>query len=850
MKTTIRHIMLETLFLLTISLGIHAVPANPRPFSVTQKDGTKLELRFVGDENYHYYATLDGIPLVKEDGNYYYAQLAGNGSLISTRVLAHEKQQRKADERKIVNDISPAVTEQIHGVWKERLQTRNQQRAAKTVARKAQQRAFGHPTSYKGKKRGIVILVNYADLSMKSTSTVEAWHDQFNKPGYNKNNHIGSVRDYFLDQSYQQLAIDFDVVGPYTLSQGWRYYGKNRNDGSDAHPCQLVSEACKLANADVNFKDYDWNGNGEVDQVFVIYAGYSAAAGYDEDAIWPHEWHLDYGTYYGDGNGALKLDGVKIDNYAVSSELNGTSGSTMDYIGTAVHEFSHCLGLPDFYDVDGKGTQCMDYWDVLDAGCYSGPNWKGEVPTGYTAYERNFAGWLKYEELTTPRRITGLENLGDTARALIRYNQGNKNEYIILENRQAKRWFKYPVGAHGLFVYHVDYDRGAWESDRPNDDPAHPRMTYIPADKSYDRAYTDYMAADFFPGTKAVKSLTNTSHTNCFGKMFNKNSDGTYNMNMELTSISETSGKISFNYNGGDTALKNQLKDLIAKVQALMDTPHQDITDGATAKLDAALLDAEDITASTHSAAEYLTARETLEKEALQFLFAANPADSLHPFDISFTLTNPDITTNEGWKEEVDNNAFTVANNCGAYKDIKFNLAQTTPKLPKGQYTLTVQAFQRPGSIEESSTNSVNVNFYARTKSKKIMNILEDSSDKKKGSTDTRVSEGIYVPSDQKTASSYFKAGMYTNTLDFETTNANGTAVKIGIRSSAAKTNYWTCFANFHLYFHGDIDPTAVHSLPMEEAPTRKGTYDLMGRPIASPRSHGLYIENGRKRVY
>lgn len=833
------------------SSSLYAVPANPRPFTVTQKDGTTLELKLIGDENFHYFCTTDGVPLIRLGDTYFYATLSTEGEMASTGMLAHNKPKRKANEENVISANAPLLQDYIRKTWSEKLQVRNVQRASKV-----KRRAFGQPTSYKGKKRGIVILVNFADLPMKPTSTVQAWHDQFNKPGYNKNNHIGSVRDYFLDQSYQQLSIDFDVVGPYTVSQGWRYYGKNRDSGntSDQHPCQLVSEACKLANADVNFKDYDWNGNGEVDQVFVIYAGYGAAAGYDPDAIWPHEWHLDYGAYYGDGNGALRLDGVKIDTYAVSCELNGTSGTAMDPIGTAVHEFSHCLGLPDFYDVDGKGTQCMDYWDVLDAGCYSGPNWKGEVPTGYTAYERHFAGWLQYEELKDPRRVTGLENLGDTARAFIRYNQANKNEYFILENRQAKRWFKYPVGAHGLFVYHVDYDRNAWESDRPNSDPTHPRMTYIPADKSYDKSYTDRMTSDFFPGTKLVKSLTNSSHTTVFGKMFNKNSDGTYNMNLELTNISESSGKISFNYNGGDAAVKNQLKSLIASVQAMMDTPHQDMTEDATTLLDMALLEAEEVAGTTHSADEYRAATEALKSEAVKFLFAANPDDMLQPFDISFMLVNPDVTSYEGWKDEIDNNAYTLANNCGAYKDIKFNLSQTTTaRLPQGQYTATVQAFQRPGAIDKAATSTINANFYAKTKSVKVKNILDDPSEQKKGTTDVMIGEGLYVPSDQKTASTYFKSGLYTNTIDFENTVSTGSSVKIGIRA-AAKADYWTCFANFRLYFRGNVidttAPTAITSIPEDGSLQKQGIYDITGRPVTTTRSHGLYIRNGKKYAY
>lgn len=843
--------------LLCIATTGLAVPTNPRPFTVTQPDGTTLQLRFIGDENYSYYATLDGMAVVQEGNAYYYASIGERGQLVSTGRLAHEATKRVLAEKNYITEHRDNLQRHISTTWKELIDLRNAQREEKMQARKVRQKVVGRPSTHIGKKRGIVILVNYADLTMKPSSTVQAWDDQFNQHGYSKNNHYGSVRDYFLDQSYQQLEIDFDVVGPYTVSQGWRYYGANREGtNSDVHPCQLVSEACKLADADINFKDYDWDGDGEVDQVFVVFAGYSAASGYSPEAIWPHEWHLDYGAYYKDGQGALRLDGVKIDNYALSSELLGTSGSTMDCIGTAVHEFSHCLGLPDFYDVDGNGTQCMDYWDVLDAGCYSGPGWKGEVPTGYTAYERHFAGWLQYDELTDPCKVEKLPNLGDEPRAYIHYNKGNKNEYFILENRQATGWFKYPVQAHGLFVYHVDYDKGQWENDRPNSDPQHPRMTFVPADKSFARQNTGQMVSDFFPGTNKVTSLTNTSHTNCYGVMFNKNSDGTFNTNMELTNIRELAGKISFTYNGGETAVKNKLKKLIEDVKALTEVPHVDMEDGATDVMLEALASAQatvDSSTTSTTSAEFQKAIETLKKSAVSYLFATNPTDTLQPYDITFTLVNPEVASNEGWKEELGNNGFVYANNCGAYTNIKYNLSQSTAKMPKGRFRATVQAFQQTGNATETLTNAVNASFYARTKTMRVKNIADDALTSKKSTSDQQLGNGLYAPKNQAGANVFFRNGMYLNSLEFENTSTTGTTIKLGMRCTQAKEGYWTCFTNFKLYFLGDPEAVidggagtdAIHTVSSEGKSS--DTYDLMGRKVNDSKMRsGIYIKAGK----
>lgn len=847
-----RALVLSLMLSFAALLPLAAVPTNQRPFRVTQKDGTTLQLRFMGDENFHYYCTMDGAPLVRVDDAYYHAESDGQGGLRATRLLAHEATQRDADELQYVSQYREPLMHQIRQTWSARLQQRNEQLAAKMDARRVRRNAFGHPTHLEGQKKGLVILVNYADRNMLATSSQAAWHSQFNDKGYSKNNHYGSVRDYFRDQSYGMLDIDFDVVGPYTVSQGWRYYGKQSN-GSDVHPCQLVSEACRLADDDVDFRDYDWDGDGEVEQVFVIYAGYSAAAGYDEDAIWPHEWHLNYGAYYGDGTGALKLDGVWVDNYAVSSELNGTSGTRIDNIGVAVHEFSHCLGLPDFYDVDGKGTQCMDYWDVLDQGCYSGPNWGGEVPTGYSAYERHFAGWLNYEELTDPCRVTGMANLGDEPKAYIHYNKGHRNEYFILENRQAKGWFKYPVSAHGLLVYHVDYDAALWEGDRPNSDPQHPRMTFVPADNSFDRSYTDYMVADFFPGTKNVRSLTNTSHEKVYGRMFNKNSDGTYHTNMELTSITESMGKIGFVYNGGEAGVKSQLNALIKEVQAMLEVPFVETEEGASLLLQAAIQEASDVAATSATSAEYSAAMTELRRKAVDFLFVANPADADQPFDISFVYINPDITSNEGWKDELANNGFDYATKCGEYTNMKFTLTQNSLlKLPKGDYTATCQAFQRAGTFEQSADNQVNALFMARTKTQRIHNIVDDAQATRKSTTDSKLADGTYVPSSGKYANNYFRSGLYTNSIDFSTTLLTGTNIKLGIKCTMAKADYWTCFNNFRLYFRGDPDVTAIQHITADHLSADAAVYDLSGRRVSNPQqlSRGIYIVGGRKVLF
>ena len=544
---------------------IVAIPARFAPIRVVQNDSTELTIYLRGDESFHYFVTDDGVPLLQgEDMSYYYAA-SQNSILINSGILAHRKELRDFEEHQFIrkhkkNAIS-VIEERCNLLNNKRQNERSQ------VLKSNSQKSIGEKNPHIGQKKGLVILVNFPDCSMSEENARICFDDFFNKVGYNKNNHIGSVHDYFYDQSYGHFDLTFDVVGPVEVSRNLSHYGANSswNSRNDIHIGKMVSEACSLADEHVDFANYDWNNDGEVEQVFLIYAGYGESSGAPSYTIWPHKFSLTGCAYYGDGDGKMVLDGVIVDTYACSCELAGLSGKTLNGIGTACHEFSHCLGLPDFYDVNYNGGFGMSAWDLMNSGGHNGPNGLGEVPCGYSAYERWFAGWLTFTELNNGDRIENMPCIGDEPLAYIMYNDGNRNECFILENRQNERWFSYVNTSnkcHGLLVYHVDYSLDAWDKHAINVLPNHQRMSVVPADRNYgyfynngtDKGYNpsdEDFEGDLFPGSKNVTEFTNTSHTNVGGKLFNMNTDGTYNLNKPITNIAESDGLISFDFMGG-----------------------------------------------------------------------------------------------------------------------------------------------------------------------------------------------------------------------------------------------------------------------------------------------------------
>jgi M6 family metalloprotease-like protein len=300
--------------------------------------------------------------------------------------------------------------------------------------------------------RGLIILVEFPNQRFREENDLLLFSRIANEQGFSERGFKGSVSDYFHDQSNGLLQLTFDVVGPVLVSNDYEYYGKNvPPDDYDAHPDEMVVEACQHVDEEVNFADYDWDGDGYVEQVVVIYAGQGEANGGGKTTIWPHEWELtesDYGKY-------LQLDKVRISTYACSSELS--SPTRIDGIGTICHEFSHCLGLPDMYDEDQRNYG-MGYWDIMDNGCYNG---NGFQPAGFTAYEKMYCGWLEPTVLSRDTLISGVEPLSEGGEAFIIYNDAHPDEFFMLENRQMTSWDKSLPGS-GLLVYHVDYNADAW----------------------------------------------------------------------------------------------------------------------------------------------------------------------------------------------------------------------------------------------------------------------------------------------------------------------------------------------------------------------------------------------------
>lgn len=501
-----------------------AIPACPTPVAVSQPDGQTLTIVLHGDEFYHFTTTTDGYTVLKNQAGYYvYAQKA-TGGIVTSDMIAHDVKKRTANETAFLAKTDKFITDN------------GEAKVARASKAKRNNAIKKSPITDYGKFRGLVVLVNFSDRKFTRTDANQFYDHMLNDerykgyanedgtPNYYGNLYLGSVRDYFFDSSNGIFDPHFDVVGPIDVDM------ECDSVLSTKYAPHLFYRALTLANPNVDYSKYDTDGDGDVDMVYFIVAGYGANyGGNNRNYLWPHASSL--------ANWKLKLDNTMIGRYACSTELYGWESQNktiIDGIGTICHEFSHVLGLPDLYDTDyeGSGGESQDpgEWDIMAGASYKS---YGRKPAGYSAWERFACGFSSPKMIDHEGKYT-LNPLQQSNESYI-MKTATENEYFIFENRQPTGWDAKLPG-HGMLVSHIDStDNSIWDYNSLNVDPSHNCYIILRAGGNTGSAN----GSDPFPGTAQISNLSNTSTPNLrsWGGGLSK-----YN----LASITESDGVISF----------------------------------------------------------------------------------------------------------------------------------------------------------------------------------------------------------------------------------------------------------------------------------------------------------------
>lgn len=470
-----KHRTILIILTIFISLTATAVPARRGAIPLTQPDGTVFTALFRGDESVRIKTTTDGYAIIQdEEGWWCYAEF-------------DEKGHRYCSGWRVGSDVPQEVVSRSKDIPYRRISE---------MARFKSTLAEGRGPSIKDMverpvtrnsdpvvKHGIVILAEFKDVSFKHSR--EDFEALLTREGYSEHGAIGSAKEYFDAQFGGRIEFRFDVSEIVRLSGSRADYGENDESGQDKAPALMIMEACRLADGTVDFSLYDDDSDGQIDNVFVFFAGEDEAEGADEECIWSHAWYIYNGAGYN-----MSLDGKMLNRYACTSELtrltvaDGTT-TTMAGIGTFCHEYSHTFGLPDFYDTDydESGGEAAGLWNrtsLMDSGNQNG---RGHVPPYFNAIERELLG------LCTPEVIDRdgtyiLEPVHLNGKTY-RIDTDHPDEYFLLECRSADRWDS-KVGGSGMLVYHID------RSDR-------------------DSGYSEYYGSEI----TAIRRWSNANEVNC-----------------------------------------------------------------------------------------------------------------------------------------------------------------------------------------------------------------------------------------------------------------------------------------------------------------------------------------------
>lgn len=483
--------------ILLVPVAANAIKAKPGLVEYTQPDGSIVNIKIYGDERSNFRASKDGYVVMENDKGFLeYAVLDANGSpKPSGKMLGASATTFDAGVQLIsAKDYVPVMKSKADKT------SRGQLKATRASAgdNKYVYTSCAFPT--KGEPHSIVVLVEYQDVKFSMSDPFEYYNDYLNGDNFTRDNGTGSCRQYFSDSSLGVFKPTYDLYGPVLLKYNQSYYGQNDRRGDEPHAAEMIVEAVNFLDATVDFSQYDHNGDGYVDSIYVIYAGRGEADGGSVNTVWPHSWELsDDARYFGKTTGAIKVDNVLVDAYGCSQEL---SGRTPTGIGVFVHEFGHVMGLPDLYNTSNYNDETTPLdWSLMDQASYNNDT---RTPPLFSSFERYSLGWIEPQEIYVSGDYE-LEKLSLNGKAYILTTEENEDEFFLLENRQLEGWDSY-LPYHGMLIWHIEFSQRNWDNNTPNNNALRQGVCLVRADN---RASMNTYRGDPFPGTGLVTEFTN-----------------------------------------------------------------------------------------------------------------------------------------------------------------------------------------------------------------------------------------------------------------------------------------------------------------------------------------------------
>ena len=305
-----------------------------------------------------------------------------------------------------------------------------------------------------------VICFGYDNRALPANTVADLQQELFDGPWP-----TGTLSDYYNEISFNKFTFDGTVFDVGNLANNDNVYEGGQNGISANLPYVYVNESLTLADATVNFADYDNDGpdgipnSGDddciVDLVALVHPEIGGECG--NANIWSHRWTYASANWYANNsftrfvtsdasaNGGM----IEIDDYTIMPSLS--CGNSLIEIGVFCHEFGHALGLPDLYGTNGSINAGCGYFCLMASGNWNQPDSPGHM----SAWCRAEMGWVQpqlvigdYTNLTIPAAEA-------QPFALKIQHDPDSSEYLLIENRQPIGFDQNLLGC-GLAIWHVD----------------------------------------------------------------------------------------------------------------------------------------------------------------------------------------------------------------------------------------------------------------------------------------------------------------------------------------------------------------------------------------------------------